>query len=495
MRKQLVVLSFFLLWGTAVWSDPPAQLLSFTLRNGEIRLKFSKPITYSAERFQYPPRLVVNLYNCRLEKSRQELKQMVLSWASEVRVQDLFTDSVRLIFFLQGEVRPEVFASPQRNEIAITPAGRTSSPNRGLERRDETPPLRENEGSSSDPSSLDQVPSSSEPPRIGEFHFHREGEIAFFEVDLTGRPQPKVFFLKTDPSRPRIVIDLPGASFPSPDRVIPIEQDPLVRRIHSGMFEGRIPRIVLTVKGQPYFKWRLEEGKFVMLLSSKPLPQEEGNAQESVSLGKEDSEGEAPPPEYKTGPLRGTTVVIDPGHGGSSPGARGFGMLEKDLTLDISLRLHRLLLSAGVNSVLTREDDRFVALDARPQIANRLGADMFISIHINSTGGRRTWSGTQTYYHMNNATSRALAKAVQSALVETLNLPDRGVRSDRTLYRTGLAVLRYAQVPAILVEVAYINHPGDAALLAQPEFRQKVAEALFEGIRRFREEGLGAAGG
>lgn len=485
------MLSFFLLWGTAVWSDPSAQLLSFTLRNGEIRLKFSQPIPYSVERFQYPPRLVVNLYNCQLGKSRQELKQTALSWASEVRVQDLFTDSIRLIFFLQGEVRPEVFASSQRNEIVITPAGRTSSLTRGLEGGAETPPLKEKRETPSDPSALERTSLNPSEPVIGEFHFRREGEVAFFEVDLAGRPQPKVFFLKTDPSRLRIVIDLPGASFPSPERVIPIEQDPLVIRIHSGMFEGRIPRIVLTVRSRPYFKWRLEEGKFIMLLSSKPLPQEEETSQEFLPLGKGDSEGGPFPPGYKTGPLRGATVVIDPGHGGSSPGARGFGMLEKDLTLDISLRLHRLLLSAGVNSVLTREEDRFVALDARPQIANRLGADMFISIHINSTGGKKTWSGIQTYYHMNNAVSRALAKAVQSALVETLSLPDRGVRSDRTLYRTGLAVLRYAQVPAILVEVAYINHPGDASLLAQPEFRQKVAEAIFEGIRRFRERGLG----
>jgi N-acetylmuramoyl-L-alanine amidase len=179
--------------------------------------------------------------------------------------------------------------------------------------------------------------------------------------------------------------------------------------------------------------------------------------------------------------------VIDPGHGGHDSGTRGHGLIEKNVALDISLKLYALLKNAGVNAVLTRSDDRFLELPDRPAIANRLNADAFVAVHLNSTGSvRNVWSGTETYYHFQDPVCKELAQMVQAQLVLAIGLPDRGARSDSIIYRRlGFSVLRNSQVPAILVEVGYLNHPYDASRLKDADFRERAAEGIMAGLRAF----------
>lgn len=175
------------------------------------------------------------------------------------------------------------------------------------------------------------------------------------------------------------------------------------------------------------------------------------------------------------GVLAGKVICVDPGHGGSDPGARGLdGLLEKDLCLEIAHELARALREVGAMVLMTREDDRYVSLDERIDFANSQGCDLFISIHCNAMPRPNMASGTETYYF--TAQSLELAQAIHASLVRFVAGRDGGVRQRR------FAVVRRTTMPSVLVEVAYINHAGDAAKLADPEFRRGVGEAIRDGV-------------
>jgi len=178
-------------------------------------------------------------------------------------------------------------------------------------------------------------------------------------------------------------------------------------------------------------------------------------------------------------PISDKLVVIDPGHGGSETGAYYFDTKEKDLNLDIALRLNELLKSYGVNTYMIRTDDSYVDLYERPEIANKLNADLFISIHNNSTGEGNA-RGTETYYYQDDRgggiSSQRFAQIVQEKLASSIGTKNRGVMT------AGFVVIKYAKMPAVLTEVAFMDNPDDFALLSNPEFRQKVAKALCEAV-------------
>ncbi|NPV54393.1 MAG: N-acetylmuramoyl-L-alanine amidase [Firmicutes bacterium] len=181
-------------------------------------------------------------------------------------------------------------------------------------------------------------------------------------------------------------------------------------------------------------------------------------------------------------PLFKKVVVVDPGHGGSDPGAIGpSGLQEKFVTLDIALRLARLLELAGAKVLLTRTDDRFVSLPDRVKLANENNADLFVSVHVNSFTDLYP-SGAETFYFDNVPDSRRLAALIQDALVRESEINNRKAKS-RELY-----VLREARVPACLVEVAFISNFGEEMLLMSPGFRQKAAQGIYAGILSFSSE-------
>lgn len=195
----------------------------------------------------------------------------------------------------------------------------------------------------------------------------------------------------------------------------------------------------------------------------------------------------APPPEYAArGRLKGRVIVVDPGHGGHDPGAPAWpgppaeGPFEKDVVLDIGLRLARLARAEGASVTMTREDDRYITLQARAALANQLRADVFVSIHCNSCPTPNTLSGTSVYYDHEH--SAPLAARVQEELVAALGTADQGVRS------ANFAVIRRTQGPGILVETAFINHEGDRTRLMHPSFRERAARAILQGVIRFLDE-------
>ncbi len=215
-------------------------------------------------------------------------------------------------------------------------------------------------------------------------------------------------------------------------------------------------------------------------------------------------------------------IVIDAGHGGHDPGASANRVVEKDLVLDIALRLEKLLLEQpGIEVVLTRRDDTFVELEERTRIANRENADLFLSIHANVARNKQA-TGIETYF-LNFATnpeaeavaarenagsgmamhslpdivrkialnnkldeSRDLATAVQSSLYRRLQKHNTYTRN-RGVKQAPFVVLIGAEMPSVLAEVSFITNRNEAALLRTVAYRQQIARSLFDAVVKYRQ--------
>ncbi len=182
--------------------------------------------------------------------------------------------------------------------------------------------------------------------------------------------------------------------------------------------------------------------------------------------------------------LSGATIVLDPGHGGSDPGATGpSGLLEKDINLDIARKTAEHLKKQGAKVLLTRNGDTHIDLTDRPNLAARNGAAVFVSIHANASP-RNDMNGTSTYYLRDadqgndqvKFEGMYLAKYLQKSLVNVLKRPDRGV------LQANYTVLSRSKVPSALVEVAYISNPEEEKLLRDAAFRDRVAQGIAQGI-------------
>jgi len=215
-------------------------------------------------------------------------------------------------------------------------------------------------------------------------------------------------------------------------------------------------------------------------------------------------------------------IVIDPGHGGHDTGTIGpTGLMEKDLCLDVALRLGKIIQQRlpGADVVYTRADDTFIPLEERTNIANQAKADLFISIHANSSRDHAA-RGIETYYlnmkgsaeamevaARENATaeqgvhdlqdlvkkiaqtekieeSKEFAEDIQDSLAKRVQKSSKTVK-DRGVRKAPFVVLIGADMPSILTEISFLSNPADEKLLKQPEQRQKVAEGLYQGVASY----------
>jgi N-acetylmuramoyl-L-alanine amidase len=214
-------------------------------------------------------------------------------------------------------------------------------------------------------------------------------------------------------------------------------------------------------------------------------------------------------------------IVIDPGHGGHDPGARGKGVTEAELVLDVALRLEKLLQKApGTDVILTRRTDEFVSLQERTAIANREGADLFLSIHANASQNPQA-RGVESYFlnfasnlgaaavaarenaasgqamgalpdivkaiALNNKLdeSRDFAATIQRAMVERLRGSNKTVK-DLGVKQAPFVVLIGAAMPSVLAEISFITNTQEARLLKGTAYRQRIADALFNAIRAYQ---------
>jgi N-acetylmuramoyl-L-alanine amidase len=217
-------------------------------------------------------------------------------------------------------------------------------------------------------------------------------------------------------------------------------------------------------------------------------------------------------------------IVIDAGHGGHDTGTIGpTGLMEKDLCLDVALRLGKIIEQRlpGADVIYTRSDDSFVPLEERTNIANQAKADLFISIHANSSRDHAA-RGIETYYlnlkgsaeamevaARENATaqggvhelqdlvmkiartekideSKELAEDIQDSLSKRIQKSNKPMKN-RGVRKAPFVVLIGADMPSILTEISFLSNPADEQMLKKPEQRQRVAEGLYQGVVSYLE--------
>jgi N-acetylmuramoyl-L-alanine amidase len=239
--------------------------------------------------------------------------------------------------------------------------------------------------------------------------------------------------------------------------------------------------------------------------SSTPQPTRDGQSTLTRALG-----------------LKIGRIVIDAGHGGHDTGTIGpAGLMEKDLCLDVALRLGKIIQQRlpGADIVYTRSDDTFIPLEERTNIANQAKADLFISIHANSSQDHAA-RGVETYYlnlkgsaeamevaARENASSdqgvhdledlvkkiarnekidesKEFAEDIQDSLAKRMQKASKSVK-DRGVRKAPFVVLIGADMPSILTEISFLSNPADEKLLKQPEYRQRVAEGLYQGVASY----------
>jgi len=197
---------------------------------------------------------------------------------------------------------------------------------------------------------------------------------------------------------------------------------------------------------------------------------------------------------YWTMPLSGKKIALDPGHGGPDGGASSKqGLIEKDVTLAITLYLRDYLQQAGALVVMTREDDTDLAKPETKGLSKRKTedlinradfivnqqADLFLSIHLNSIPSAK-WSGAQTFYYPNHPDNKRIAELIQSEFKRNLANTDRVAKTVDSVY-----LLKTLKIPSALVEVGFLSNPEEAKLLANSTYQKKLAASIYQAVLRY----------
>ncbi|MGZ9217095.1 MAG: N-acetylmuramoyl-L-alanine amidase [Candidatus Binatia bacterium] len=351
-------------------------------------------------------------------------------------------------------------------------------------------------------------------------------------LELSHDAQYEVRRLKDDPAKgipPRMYVDIRGArlALNSKEPVpVPVD-DRLLRQVRVSQYSAEVVRVVLDLTSlRDHNAFMLPDPhRLVIDLHGQQTPERAAVKEEAAMLEKT-SRLSAPRSDQKTAlPMGNATgirkIVIDPGHGGKDPGAIGVGgIMEKDLVLSIAKKLaHKLKNEMGVEVVLTRDDDRFVALEDRTHRANAEYADLFISLHTNASANGEA-RGVETYYLNNNSDEAALRLAARenggarkpvsdlqfilSDMTQNMKLEDsitlahrlqqsmvggttKAVGEVRDLgVKTALFyVLVGARMPSVLVEMFFVTHRVEGPAMSREDSQDAMANSLFEGIQKY----------
>ena len=304
----------------------------------------------------------------------------------------------------------------------------------------------------------------------------------------------------------RIVLDVQNAWItPETKKDISVDS-PLVSRIRVAQFDAATVRIVVeTTVGKGGWKlFALSGDKPRIVMDFGAAPDSGRKVQTSQTVEKPvpvqppavDVDEEEPARDRGqldrdlsaiTG-LKGRTITIDPGHGGSDSGAIGpTGIMEKSITLRVSRELKRLLEAEGATVILTRTGDTEVStkganatsveeLEARCEVANRAHADIFLSIHADAFTNREVKGTTAYYYTQGSKKSKLLADCVRTALIDAIGTLDRGTQT------SNFYVVKHTDMPAILVEISFISNPDEEKMMNSEEGIKKIAQGIADGI-------------
>lgn len=414
-----------------------AHLRSATLdEQGALSIETSFSVKWRAFPLNDPPRWVIDLQGCTLPDQPPTVTGAYAK-VSSTRVAQFDPNTVRIVLELNAPTELNAEGLDSRWQISL------EQPTQVAEQ-----PLTDPDPSTSATSTF-QIP-----------HIERTPEGVRLQLPVPPNTRPRILFLE-DPLR--ILVEVPGMLEETFEQVVN-DEGLFLRALRAIPAENGLVRLVLELSRS---------------VSVNLLPGAE-NLTINLRL-----------PRNAGGSLKQKIIVIDPGHGGSQTGARWVGsktvIPEKNITLAIGLIVAEKLAREGASVILTRAEDNTIGLYERTAMANQASAHFFISIHCDSNPRPNSVSGTTIYYHKDNADSRALGQALLNEIVKVSGLPSLGVRSDSTLYQSGLAVLRTSQMPAVLIEVGYLNHATDRAKLIDRRFQERIAEAIVRGLKNYVE--------
>ena len=346
----------------------------------------------------------------------------------------------------------------------------------------------------------------------------------------------ETFLKEKDGDRPRrLFLDISGSKVKR-ELMQPIEiNDGLLKAARVGQFDLNTARVVLDIESVDSYKvFALEDPyRIVIDVSGEKHEALAGDQIENI-LSKNDNASPAVTAPITVEPSTSPSitrqlglgirrVVIDPGHGGHDPGAIGYGGIkEKNVVLEIGKKLRTIMTDKfGVEVIMTRDNDIFIPLEERTAIANKAGADLFISIHANASRNKKA-GGVETYFlnfatdedskrvaARENATtaknmgdleailndlmlnskineSSKLARYVQGSILDEVN-GNGGRSNDRGVRQAPFYVLIGARMPSILIETSFITNKEDARRLADKKFQMALAESIADGVKRYSE--------
>jgi len=354
-------------------------------------------------------------------------------------------------------------------------------------------------------------------------------------LELSQDARYEVRRLKEDAAKgipPRIYIDISGARLAMTSKdPVPVD-DSLLRQVRLGQYSAEVVRVVLDMNSLRDHKAFIlpDPYRLVIDLQGQTTPESSAAKEEPVKAERS-SRASAPVKNKKASQPLGQPggirkIVLDPGHGGKDPGAIGVGgVMEKDVVLSIAKKLAaKLKKEMGVQVVLTRKDDRFVALEDRTYIANAEDADLFISLHLNASPNAEA-RGIETYY-LNNTTDEAAMRLaarengsarknisdlqfILSDMTQNMKLEDsvtlahrlqqsmvggmsKAIGEVRDLgVKTALFyVLVGARMPSVLVEMSFVTHRVEGAAMSREAGQDAMVNSLFEGIQKYGESTL-----
>lgn len=338
-------------------------------------------------------------------------------------------------------------------------------------------------------------------------------------IDLDQEVAYKDHLLKRDivlKKPPRIYIDLSVATLsPHLKESIPIEAG-LLKRVRFGQYAPNTVRIVLDLESIADYKVFPLSDPFRVVIDVL------GDAPAHIPQQEKVSKPPSPQPKH----TQSFKIVLDPGHGGEDPGAIGpTGLKEKNVVLEIAKRLRKKIKKdLGWEVTMTRRDDRFIPLDERTAIANKVNGDLFVSIHANACTNKRV-SGIESFVlgtttnkdalrlaakennispqkvsdlqiiladlKLNDPTkvlpSRQLAESVQTALVDRLQTRYKQVK-DLGVKQAPFIVLMGAEMASILIEVSFISNPREEKRLRDPRYLDALTNAILDGLKKYAQD-------
>ncbi len=308
-----------------------------------------------------------------------------------------------------------------------------------------------------------------------------EGDTDCVFVQLDEFVNPNVFKME-EPDR--IVIDVYGARATIKDGGIE-QSGSAVKGIRYSQHDDRF-RVVADLKAEADFEvLKLKNGVEISIIKTgDEIVPDDDNDNENTPPEEEITEDNDINMDASIDNSDGKiTIILDPGHGGTDPGAtypvgvKNPTVKEKDITLDVALRVKGQLEAAGIRVIMTRKDDVYPTLKERVEMANNSSADLYVSIHVNAMDNKDEIDGAQVYYHKDSEFGKKLAKYVYESIIEHTNLTRRGIQDGSSLY-----VLKNTKMPAILTEGGFITNENDRDYINSEKGRKEMADAISEGI-------------